>query len=699
MLSTQAMARLTKFSKEAEAKLIYVGDEMQLASLEAGGIFGTIKDRIKAIGEIAVLKDVWRINKAAPMAIQQKEAFNAMHARDFKAALKVFDELKAIRWSTEREQTMLNLVADYIADEQADQNPNSIRMIFAYTNSEAKALNEMIRWEKQKLGTIGEKVKLNVRDNVESIVRPTEYAVGDRIQFRANGKTEEMRQAGFVNGAFGYIRNIEGNVMTVELDKMTNGKRDVVTFAVGENADNGEYNCFKLGFASTIYSGQGKSITHSYVLFSNLWRAPSSYVALSRHEHTTKLYVTDQYGEPWMMRSGGMAGLNDEHLLAASRAHKAWMARHPSFGKRHDLESYINFVQSKWAEENKQDGNKLERLAKKMAREDENRSALAFHYDEAELAEPVTKSKLQQWISYLINKLKAARYGTVETAPSISPVSMKDVSKNKTEDVKSAESAERTEQAAAPETEKMLPMGDFEVEGHGLTPEELAAAEARGRAKEAANKEIFPDGVKTDYTGTPAFADPDNMRIDYSRVDADELFGYEYDYEAGMSDDAPASDAHVSKPAVVSEAENISKPRAEFPRSEINVTVAGQDSAPQQKDNARYISIADILLENALKRYADEVAKLARERDAAIKLLDEQNEIAGGLNDFEIRKKIILDKYADDMNDAVKAKEMVVNVTKGDQQGSGKNGGAANTKLPPPKKPFQPGPPHGGGMF
>ena len=45
MLDTAHMAMITAYAQEAGAKLILVGDDRQLASIERGGMFGVLKDR------------------------------------------------------------------------------------------------------------------------------------------------------------------------------------------------------------------------------------------------------------------------------------------------------------------------------------------------------------------------------------------------------------------------------------------------------------------------------------------------------------------------------------------------------------------------------------------------------------------------------------------------------------------------------
>ena len=97
----------------------------------------------------------------------------------------------------------------------------------------------------------------------------------------------------------------------------------MVEFTVGDNAQAGQFNSFRAGYAGTIYKGQGEArSTRPIFIIRNIWRAASSYVALTRHrEHTSSLC-----------------------------------------GAR--------------------DGPDLDQLARQMARVDDRRAASQFHYDE-----------------------------------------------------------------------------------------------------------------------------------------------------------------------------------------------------------------------------------------------------------------------------------------------------------------------------
>ena len=58
--------------------------------------------------------------------------------------------------------------------------------------------------------------------------------------------------------------------------------------------DTGSFREFALGYAGTVYRGQGKTQTEVYALYDNAfaWNARTAYVGLTRHKSRVELYVS-----------------------------------------------------------------------------------------------------------------------------------------------------------------------------------------------------------------------------------------------------------------------------------------------------------------------------------------------------------------------------------------------------------------------
>ena len=124
--------------------------------------------------------------------MEQKHAWNCLHAGDFEAALEIFDQQGAIHWSKTKDAAREALVAKYAAD--AAKEPGKSRFVFAYTNADADALNRDIRALRREWGELGPSHILQTKHGPEA------FAVGDRIQFTSTARWTRAHAFGFTNG-------------------------------------------------------------------------------------------------------------------------------------------------------------------------------------------------------------------------------------------------------------------------------------------------------------------------------------------------------------------------------------------------------------------------------------------------------------------------------------------------------------------
>ncbi len=99
----------------------------------------------------------------------------------------------------------------------------------------------------------------------------------------ASELTTDKRQ-GIYSGALGTVEAIDGAILHVRSDL---GRMIAV--------DTRDFTNIDLGYAGTIYRGQGKTLDQTYLLHTRHWRDSSSYVAMTRARGETRVYVaTDQ---------------------------------------------------------------------------------------------------------------------------------------------------------------------------------------------------------------------------------------------------------------------------------------------------------------------------------------------------------------------------------------------------------------------
>jgi ATP-dependent exoDNAse (exonuclease V) alpha subunit len=198
----------------------------------------------------------------------------------------VFEQRGSIQWSNTQDAARDALVSKYAGDSREELGGK--RFVFAYTNADVDALNRDIRALRKERGELGGDHILKTKDG------PQAFATGDRIQFTGNAGRKSLRDLGFTNGVVGTVREIDGARVTVELDGKKNGKPRMVSFTVGDNAQAGQFNSFRHGYAGTIYKGQGRTLDQTYLFHSQHMRSAASYVALTRHrEHTTIFVARD----------------------------------------------------------------------------------------------------------------------------------------------------------------------------------------------------------------------------------------------------------------------------------------------------------------------------------------------------------------------------------------------------------------------
>jgi ATP-dependent exoDNAse (exonuclease V) alpha subunit len=260
MLDTKLMAMVTAHAHDSGAKLILVGDDRQLSSIDRGGMFGALKDRHGA----AALSEVKRQHK-----IDERRAAEMMAEGNFHDALGIYQDKGAIHWTRTQGEARAELIEQWARDSAA--KPDKTRFVFAYTNDDVGKLNAALRDVRKERGELGEDHELDTSHGRQK------FAAGDRVQFTGTDK-----RIGVKNGNAGTIEAIDGTHLAVKLD----GKAGKVI-----NFDAATFDQFRHGYAGTIYRGQGRTLDQTYLYHSEHWRSAASYVALTRHRDKAELFV------------------------------------------------------------------------------------------------------------------------------------------------------------------------------------------------------------------------------------------------------------------------------------------------------------------------------------------------------------------------------------------------------------------------
>lgn len=260
MIDANLYERLLVRAAEAGARVVLVGDDRQLSSIERGGIYGYLK---KTCG-FSLLREVRRQNQG-----WAKEASLCFAEGRILDGLKPYHERGYITFHADIAEAADALVRQYLEDQRRE--PEKARFVYAATRDAVARLNLGLQQGNWTLRPPEQKLRLQTANG------EVEFGSGDRIQFFGN-----ERKLGIVNGLIGTIVALRPDEVTVRTDEDR-----IITF------DPTVFDQFGLGFAGTIYRGQGRTQVQTYCLYDHAfaWGSASSYVAFTRHKESVRCYV------------------------------------------------------------------------------------------------------------------------------------------------------------------------------------------------------------------------------------------------------------------------------------------------------------------------------------------------------------------------------------------------------------------------
>ncbi len=259
MLDTQIMEKILIHADEARAKIILVGDDRQLASVARGGMFTEFKERFGSaeITTVRRQKSEW-----------QKQASTDFSEGRFLDGLKLYQKHPGfMHWAADTQEQQQALIHEWTRD--LGQDPARARFVYAGTNAEVNELNKQLR------RILEERGEVTGNHTFDTCKGQQTFGVGDRIQFHGTDK-----KAGIFNGSLGTVKWVNGSKLYVLTDAGTELSFDARLF-----------DKFALGYAGTVYRGQGKTQTTVYCLHGKLWESRTSYVGLTRHKERLKFFI------------------------------------------------------------------------------------------------------------------------------------------------------------------------------------------------------------------------------------------------------------------------------------------------------------------------------------------------------------------------------------------------------------------------
>ncbi|NEI06917.1 Ti-type conjugative transfer relaxase TraA [Rhizobium leguminosarum] len=321
MVSSQQLARVLDIAEQAQAKVVLVGDAMQLQPIQAGAAFRAITERIG----FAELAGVRRQHQQ-----WAREASRLFARGEVEQGLDVYARHGHLIEAGTRAETIDRIVADWsqarkLAIETSVREGNDGRLrgdellVLAHTNEDVKRLNEAMRSVMSEEGALSESRAFRTERGAR------DFAAGDRINFLENARFLEPRAPHLgpqhvKNGMLGTVVSTgDKRGDTLLLVRLDNGRDVVISEDSYRNVDH--------GYAATIHKSQGSTVERTLVLATGMMDQHLTYVSLTRHRDRADLYAaredfeaTPEWGrKPRVDHAAGVTGALVETGLAKFR--------------------------------------------------------------------------------------------------------------------------------------------------------------------------------------------------------------------------------------------------------------------------------------------------------------------------------------------------------------------------------------------
>jgi len=255
MVGSRQLGRVLEAAEKAGAKVVLLGDDKQLAAIEAGAAFRGVVQQVGAseITEVRRQKEAWA-----------REAGQQLARGSAEAGLRAYAERGHVQIHDTREAARGELAAAYVAD-----RGRGSQIILAHSNADVQALNLAVRDARKEAGELTDAARFMTERGGR------EFAAGDRMVFLRND-----RELGVKNGTLGTVERAQDGGLSVRLD---NGEMREV--------DAGRYAAVDHGYAVTIHKAQGVTVDRAYVLATPGMDRSLAYVGMTRHREDATLFA------------------------------------------------------------------------------------------------------------------------------------------------------------------------------------------------------------------------------------------------------------------------------------------------------------------------------------------------------------------------------------------------------------------------
>jgi conjugative relaxase-like TrwC/TraI family protein len=272
MLGSRKLGRLLEHAQEAQAKVVLVGDDRQLAAIDAGGGFRALRLRLGAseLTENRRQQQAW-----------EREALELVRSGLVEEAVAAYQAHDRVVAADSKPAATLALLQDWwTAWQQADHDPAQEVIVLAARRTEVDRLNTACQELLAARGRLSQG-RLQVEDR--------RLAVGDRVVCGHNA----IAELGVANGSRGTITALDLRARTLTLRLETADGREVtLPRSYLDGRSRGERNRrVDLAYATTGHRAQGLTRGRALVRLTGTEDVNWLYVQLSRARQDTRLYA------------------------------------------------------------------------------------------------------------------------------------------------------------------------------------------------------------------------------------------------------------------------------------------------------------------------------------------------------------------------------------------------------------------------
>jgi conjugative relaxase-like TrwC/TraI family protein len=272
MVGSRKLARLLEHADQAQAKVVLVGDDRQLASIDAGGGFRALRLRLGA----SELTENRRQHQA-----WEREALELVRSGLVEGAVAAYQAHDRVVATDSKPAATLALLQDWWAAYQdAERDPSQDVIVLAARRTEVDRLNTACQELLATQGRLGAD-RLQVEDR--------HLAVGDRVVCGHNA----IAELGVANGSRGTITALdsEERTLTLRLDGADGREVTLPRSYLDGRGRNERNRRVDLAYATTGHRAQGLTRGRALVRLTGTEDVNWLYVQLSRARQDTRLYA------------------------------------------------------------------------------------------------------------------------------------------------------------------------------------------------------------------------------------------------------------------------------------------------------------------------------------------------------------------------------------------------------------------------